>query len=136
MGESTEPVAGGEQTSGGIWNRRLLIEIATITMLAALIGLIAVSARFLAGVLFGGAMSVVNFLWMDRSLAAVFRNSAVGIKPRLLAVRYILRYVVIGLILLGIYLTNALPIVAVLIGLASFALAVVFDGIVSIFRNP
>jgi len=136
MGESTEPVAGDEQTRGIISNRRLLIEMIVITLVVSVIGLIAASGRFFAGVLFGGAMAVVNFLWLDRSLDAVFRAAAEGIKPSLLAVRYILRYVVIGLVLLAIYLTGALPIVAVIIGLASFAFAVVFDAIVSVFRSP
>jgi hypothetical protein len=136
MGEFTEPVTGEGQTSGRISNRRLLIEMAVITLISSVIGLIAVSGKFFAGVLFGGAISVVNFIWLDRSLAAVFRAATEGVGPRFLAVRYILRYVIIGLVLLGVYLTGTLPVVAVIIGLASFAFAVVFDGIVSIFRNP
>src|SRR5262249_23197447 len=103
MGGNTGSVAGEGQSSGTISNRRLLIEMVAITLVAALIGLIAVSGRFFTGILFGGVMALVNFLWLQQSLAGVFRNSADGIKPRLLAVRYILRYVVIGVVLLGIY---------------------------------
>jgi len=136
MSDSTEPVAGESQPSATISNRRLLAEMVVITLVVSVTGLMAASGRFFAGVLFGGALALVNFLWLDRSLAAVFKAATEGVKPRFLAVRYILRYVVIGVVLLGIYLTDALPVVAVIIGLASFAFAVVFDGIISILRNP
>jgi hypothetical protein len=136
MGEPTEPVAGQNQAAGTISHRRLLIEMIVITLTAGVIGLIAGSARFFAGVLVGGAIAVVNFLWLDRSLTALFRSVANGVKPGLPAVRFILRYLVIGLLLLGIYLTDALPMTAMILGLASFALAVLTEGIISIFRNP
>jgi hypothetical protein len=136
MSDSTEPVAGESQPSATISNRRLLVEMVVITLVVSVTGLMAASGRFFAGVLFGGALALVNFLWLDRSLAAVFKAATEGVKPRFLAVRYILRYVVIGVVLLGIYLTDALPVVAVIIGLASFAFAVVFDGLISILRNP
>jgi len=136
MSDSTEPVAGESQPSATISNRRLLVEMVVITLVVSVTGLMAASGRFFAGVLFGGALALVNFLWLDRSLAAVFKAATEGVKPQFLAVRYILRYVVIGVVLLGIYLTDALPVVAVIIGLASFAFAVVFDGIISILRNP
>ena len=136
MSDSTKPVAGESQPSATISNRRLLVEMVVITLVVSVTGLMAASGRFFAGVLFGGALALVNFLWLDRSLAVVFKAATEGVKPRFLAVRYILRYVVIGVVLLGIYLTDALPVVAVIIGLASFAFAVVFDGIISILRNP
>ena len=136
MSDSTEPVAGESQPSATISNRRLLVEMVEITLVVSVTGLMAASGRFFAGVLFGGALALVNFLWLDRSLAVVFKAATEGVKRRFLAVRHILRYVVIGVVLLGIYLTDALPVVAVIIGLASFAFAVVFDGIISILRNP
>ncbi|MEP7076849.1 MAG: ATP synthase subunit I [Acidobacteriota bacterium] len=135
MVESTEPVAASEQTTGTISHRRLLIEMIVITLAISVIGLIASSGRFFAGVLIGGTLSAINFLWLERSLAAVFKAAVDGVKPGLLAIRYILRYVLIGLALLGIYLTGAIPMVAVILGLATFGFAVVFEGITSIFRK-
>ena len=136
MGEFTEPLAGDGQTTGKISHRGLLIEMTAITLLISVIGLIASSGRFFAGVLIGGALSLVNFLWLERSLGAVFKAAVEGVKPSLLAVRYILRYVLIGLVLFGIYVTDLVPVVAVILGLASFGFAVVFEGITSIFRRP
>lgn len=136
MGEDMEPVAGDGVGPGNISNRRLLIEMMAVTAVAGVIGLIAGSGRFFGGVLIGGVISIVNFLWLERSLGAVFRAAVEGVKPGLLAARYFIRYVLIGLVLLGVYMTGAVPMVAVILGLASFAFAVVIDGIASIFRNP
>jgi ATP synthase I subunit len=135
MVESTEPVAGNGPTNGTLSHRKLLIEMIVITLIISVIGLAASSARFLAGVLIGGAISVVNFLWLERSLGAVFRAAVDGTKPGLLAARYFLRYVIIGLVLFAVYWTGQVPILAVIIGLASFAFAVVFEGITGIFRK-
>lgn len=139
MGETSEPVAPESevagQTSGTISHRRLLIEMMAVTVVMGVIGLIACSGRFFAGVIVGGVISILNFLWLKRSLGAVFRAAAEGDKPRFLAARYFLRYELIGLVLLGVYLTGSVPIVAVIMGLASFGFAVVIDGIISIFRN-
>lgn len=135
MVESTEPVAQSGQTTGTISHRRLLIEMIAITLVISVIGLVASSGRFFAGVLIGGTLSVINFLWLERSLGAVFRAAVEGIRPSLLAIRYFLRYVLIALVLFGIYLTGAIPMVAVILGLASFGFAVVFEGITSIFRK-
>jgi hypothetical protein len=136
MGETTEPVAGENKAAGTLSHRRLLIEMIVITLTAGVIGLIAGSARFFAGVLIGGAIAVINFLWLDRSLTTLFRSVADGVKPGLPAIRFILRYVLIGVALLSIYLTDAVPMASVILGLASFGIAVLFEGITAIFRNP
>jgi len=134
MGEFTEPVAGDEHTTGTISHRRLLIEMMAITLLAGVIGLIAGSGRFFAGVLIGGAVSVINFLWLERSMRSIFL--AGGESPVFLAIKYFLRYVLIGIVVIVVYLTGAVPVPSVILGLGSFGFAVVFEGITSIFRNP
>lgn len=133
MGEFTEPVAGDEQTTGTISHRRLLIEMIVITLLISVIGLVAGSGRFFAGVLIGGAVSVINFLWLDRSIRNVFLTG--GERPGSLAIKYFLRYVLIGIVVIGVYFTGAVSVPSVILGLASFAFAVVLEGITSIFRN-
>ncbi|MGH9818597.1 MAG: ATP synthase subunit I, partial [Pyrinomonadaceae bacterium] len=107
MGDKSEPVAPeievAGQTSGTISHRRLLIEMMAVTAVTGVIGLIAGSERFFAGVIVGGIISILNFLWLERSLGAIFRAAVEGEKPRFLAARYFLRYVLIGLVLLGVY---------------------------------
>jgi len=74
-----------------------------------------------------------TIFWQRKSTRAIFESAARGETPVFLAVRYILRYVVVGLVLSVIYLTEALPIVAVVLGLAAFAFAVVIEGLIGIF---
>ena len=101
----------------------------------SLVGTIFGSGRFGWGVLVGGVMSFANYFWQRNSTKAIFEGAVRGEVPALLAVRYILRYVAIGLVVWGIYATEAFPIVAVVLGLAAFAFAVVIEGLIGIFTN-
>lgn len=109
--------------------------MAAFVMIAAVAGFTLGSVRFGWGILVGGILAFANFLWLDRSTRVIFDNANAGIMPSLLAVRYILRYVALGLILWLIYKTDVVPVVAVLLGLSAFAMAVVADGIYGIFRS-
>jgi len=46
-----------------------------------------------------------------------------------------LRYAVFGLVLAVVYLTNIVPIIAVLLGLSSFAFALTIEGFIRIFSS-
>ena len=115
--------------------RRLVIWMSVFIVLAATAGLIFGNARFGWGILVGGGLAFANFFWLDRSTKRIFDNAASGILPGLLAVRYILRYFALGLILWLIYRTDMVPVVAVIVGLSAFAMAVVAEGISSIFSR-
>lgn len=109
--------------------------MAVAVAIAAIAGLIFGNARFCIGVVIGGLLSVVNFVWLESSTKGLFADWAEGRKSVFPAARFILRYFALGLLLWGIYALDALPIAAVLIGLAAFAVAVMIDGIVSIFKS-
>ncbi len=59
-----------------------------------------------------------------------------GEKPRLLALKYFARYLVLGAIVAILYATGAVSIVGVILGMGSFGFAVVIEGILRIFSNP
>jgi hypothetical protein len=48
----------------------------------------------------------------------------------MLAGRYFLRYIVLGIVVAVIYITGLVPIVALILGLAGFGFAVVVDGVI------
>jgi hypothetical protein len=127
MGEPSEPVAADEHLAGTISHRRLLIEMAAITLVVAVIGWVGVSRRFFAGRFGGRTRILCQLLLLKRSTKAIFDSAIAGGKPTLLALKYILRYVLIGTVAAFFYFTDALPIVAVVLGLAAFAFAVVLD---------
>ncbi|MCY7345651.1 MAG: hypothetical protein LH614_05455, partial [Pyrinomonadaceae bacterium] len=58
-----------------------------------------------------------------------------GEKPRFLAIRYFSRYLTLGVILAIIFLTDIFPIIAVILGLASFALAIMVEGLILLFST-
>ena len=114
---------------------RILFLMALVTLLGAIAGFAFVSTSFGIGVLIGGALSLANYYWLKRSLKTVFDKAASGEPAGFLAGKYILRYMAFGAVLTIIYLTKTVPVVAVLLGLASFALAIIFEAFLRIFNS-
>lgn len=135
MAENSEPVAAEQPAFAILSHRRILIAMAVIAVLGSIAGLVFGSARFAAGFLIGGLLSFANYSWLKRSLKIIFDRAIAGDKPRFLGAKYFLRYVAFGLILTIVYLTDVVPVVAVILGIASFAFAVVAEGIVRIFSG-
>ncbi len=135
MDEELDILTEGGPQPHEITKRRLLVWMTAFVVIAAAAGFVFGSAGFGSGILIGGILAFANFFWLDRSTRAIFDNAYAGVMPSLLAVRYILRYVALGAALWLIYATGVVPVVAVIIGLSAFALAVVADGMYSIFNN-
>ena len=124
-----------ESTVQTLSHRRILTLMAFAALLTSIAGFIFGGIDFGIGVLIGGALSLVNYYWLKRSLKQVFDSAIAGEKPQFLAGRYILRYVTFGAVLTVVYLTKAVPVVAVLLGLASFALAIIFEAFIRLFKS-
>jgi hypothetical protein len=131
MDEETEPVAASDSI---VSHRGILITMAVIIAVAAAAGAVIAGGMFAVGVVFGGVLAVGNYFWLDRVTRAIFRADAVR-SAGLLAAKYILRYFAIGAVLLGVYLTGAFPMPAVILGLAAFAIAVVIEGLRNIVSS-
>lgn len=134
MSGETEPVA-TEQAIAEMSHRRILILMAMLAALGSLAGFAMVSGRFGIGILTGGLLAFANYYWLKRSLKVIFEKAKEGGKPRLFALSYIARYVVFGFIVGMIYLSQAIPVTAVIAGLGSFAVAVVIEGILRIYTS-
>ena len=135
MDDEIDPLTAGGEPPHEITKSRLMAWMVAFVMITAVAGFMYGSTRFGWGILVGGILAFANFFWLDRSTRAIFDNAIAGIMPSLLAVRYILRYVALGLILWLIYKTDVVPVVAVIVGLSAFAIAVVADGFYGIFRS-
>jgi hypothetical protein len=133
MGEDLDPLT-TDSTVEQISHRGILIVMFGLIVVGAVIGFAAGGNRFGFGVLFGGILSFANYFWLERSTRSIFDQTALA-TTGILAVKYILRYVAIGLVLLLVYITNAFPVAAVIMGLASFAFAVVIQGLKNIFTS-
>jgi len=117
-------------------HRRILWTMAAVAVIGSLAGFAFISREFGLGVLLGGVLSLINYYWLKISLKRLF-DSAIehGEKPRFLAVRYFARYLTIGGVLVFIFLTETIPVVAVILGLLSFALAIVIEGLIRLFST-
>ncbi len=116
-------------------HRRILVLITIAGALGALAGATLVNPRFGLGVLTGSILALANYFWQRRSMRRIFEKAARGEKPFFPAFAYILRYVVLGAVVWSCYVTDALPVIAVVAGLATFAMAIVIEGLIGIFSS-
>lgn len=131
MGEDFDPLT-TEPAPASISHREILVAMSVLIAVLAAAGFIFGGKSFGFGVVLGGFLSYANYLWLKRSMRAVFEFAG-DARAGILAAKYILRYVAIGAVLLLIYLTGAFPLAAVILGLAAFAFAVVLQGLKNIF---
>ena len=110
--------------------------MAGLVVLGTVLGLILGGSRFGLGVLFGGGLSFVNYLWLDRSTRGMLGEPTPMATTGILTMKYFLRYAAILGILVLIFWTDILPVTAVILGLSAFAFAVVAQGLKSIFSKP
>jgi len=118
-----------------ISHRGILTKMAAVIALGTTAGFAFVSLKAGAGVLIGGILAFANYFWQKHSLKAIFDKAIDGKPSRFLALRYILRYAVLGAALMAIYLTDTVSISAVIFGFSSFAIAVLIEGFISMFSS-
>lgn len=116
-------------------HKRIFILMAFAVLLGTILSSIFVSLNFAVGILIGGTLSLINYYWLNRSLKVVIEGAIAGGAPHFLAGRAFIRYLTFGAVLAIVYLTKAVPMVAVLLGLASFAVAIIFEAIIRIFSS-
>ena len=137
MSDDIEPVVPVEQAIVPLSHRRILVIMAVIGLVGSVAGAIFISGGFGAGVFIGSALAFANYYWLKVSLKKIFDLAAeTGEKPRLLALKYFLRYIVLGTVVAILYATGAVSIVGVILGMGIFGFAVVIEGILRIFSNP
>jgi len=117
-------------------HQRILVIMTVLGLAGSIFGIVFVSIVFGLGVLIGGLLAFINYYWLKVSLKQIFDVAAeTGKKPRLLAVRYFARYIVLGSVVAVLYATQAVEIVGVILGMPVFGFAVVIDGFIRIFSS-
>jgi hypothetical protein len=135
MGEEPAPIARGDGSDLQMSHRRLLVTIAVVVIVGTIAGLIFISSKAGIGVLLGGLLGFGNYAWHRRSMAAVLEGAVRGSATPMLGLRYIFRYIVLGAILTLIYFSQLVSMAGVIFGLMSFVVAVMVEGLTSIFRR-
>jgi hypothetical protein len=135
MGEGFEPSETPALPGPEPSNRRILVIMAVLGVAVGIAACAFSSFRFGLGILTGTALAFANYFWLKSSLRKIFSAAQSGERPRMLAGKYFLRYVILGAVVAVIYAADLLPIVAVILGLLTFAFAVVIEGIMRMFSR-
>ncbi|MEO7674092.1 MAG: ATP synthase subunit I [Pyrinomonadaceae bacterium] len=137
MSDEIEPVVPVEQAIVPLSHRRILVIMAVIGLVGSIAGSALVSFSFGAGVFIGSLLAFANYYWLKGSLKKIFDlAAATGERPRLLALKYFVRYVVLAACVAIVYVTGIASAVGVILGMGGFGFAVVIEGILRIFSNP
>ena len=132
MSDDFKPVAQPQGSSTPPTNRRIIAIMAILGVLGTIAGFILADVAFGIGVLIGITLAFINYFWLQHSLKKIFAAADSGERPRMLAGRYFLRYLILGAIVAVIYASGAIPIAAVVLGMAGIGFAVVVEGIIRI----
>jgi hypothetical protein len=132
MSEDIEPTAEAAEIIRPPSHERILWIMAILGIGGGIAGFAFKSFGFGLGVLIGTALAFVNYYWLKSSLRKIFSAAESGERPKMLAGKYFLRYIVLAAVVALIYITGLVPIVALILGLAGFGFAVVIEGLIRI----
>ncbi len=135
MSDAEKSFQTAEHSVQPITHRRILTILAVCAAVGTILSFVLHSAQFGFGFLIGGILSFTNYYWLKISLRKVFESAEHGEKPRVSATKYLLRYVVFGGLLILIYLTKLVPMTAIILGLSSFAFAILIEAFIRIFSS-
>jgi len=130
MNETGNNVGSGvASASGDATNRRIFRSMIVVVVLAVCASLLFAPWRVSTGLLLGGVLSLVNHYWLTTSTTAAFSVLVNGEKPRLSLIQYVLRYAVIGLVILLAYKFGIASVPALIAGLCSFVFALFVEAL-------
>jgi hypothetical protein len=130
MSEIADSVSGegfAGEPDGALEARIFRLMIAIVT-LAAVAGAILAPWRVTAGLLLGGALSILNYHWLRSSIEALLSN-ATEKRRRVKLWRYIFRYSVVGAIVFAAYGLRIVSLPATIIGLSAFVPALFVEAL-------
>ncbi len=132
MSEEFKPTI-SEDVPPPISHTRILWIMAIILIVAIIGSLIFANWQFTTGLILGGILSFVNYYWLKFALRNVFEKAIEGAKPKFLVGKYILRYFAVGAVIVSVYLTHTISVVAVICGLLAFAAAILIESFILVF---
>lgn len=135
MHDDIEPLIVPDQDVMPPSHTRILVIMAVLGFLGGVAGMIFGTVGFGRGIFVGTVLAFGNYFWLKASLKRVFAEAADGEKPKVSALRYLTRYLVLGIVIAVVFASNILPIVPVILGLAAFGFATVVEGFIRIFTG-
>jgi len=125
----------GQEAVPTVTNSRILIILAFIGIIGTLFCSFYLSIRFGLGIFFGTAVAFANYYWLRYTLQSIFSITADGEKPRFSLLKFLGRYLALGVLIAIVYITKVVPIESFIFGAAGIAFAVMIEGFIRIFTN-
>src|SRR2546423_5853208 len=118
MNQIADSVNGAELRDGDDnLEGRLLRSMAVATAIAVIVSAFVAPWRVTSGLFLGGSLSLLNYHWLHTSVAAIFNIDLSVQRPRARSWRYLLRYFVVGLVVLSATKLYVVGLAATLAGL-------------------
>ncbi len=124
MSEETKPFV--EVTSSvekRLW-RLIFVSLAVEIVLS----LILADWQFTAGVIIGGSLAILNFRLLQNSVRGFFQTQLNSF-----AIKFFLRYIAIGLVVLIFYFLKTVSIIGILLGISSFVIALMMEAMIQFY---
>ena len=125
-------IANSVSTKGLAGRDNGAVEMRVFRAMIASVGLAVVVSTMLApwrvttGLMLGGLLSLLNFHWLETSVAAVFNVNVIE-RPRVRISRYIVRYFVVAAAAFAAYELRLVSLPAMIAGLCSFVPALFIE---------
>src|SRR5216684_6603772 len=126
MSQITNSVSGEGLASDGALEMRVFRAMVASVGLAVIVSTMLAPWRITTGLMLGGLLSLLNFHWLETSVAAVFNVSATE-RPRVRISRYIIRYFVVAGAAFAAYQLALVSLGAMFAGLCSFVPALFIE---------
>ncbi|MFL6229501.1 MAG: ATP synthase subunit I [Pyrinomonadaceae bacterium] len=122
------PVCAEDDDSGAMSRRLFRVMCCAVAVSVAASAAFA-PWRVTTGLALGGALALLNHHWLRTSVRAAFASASLtGLRPKLSAARFVLRYFVVTASVIAAYEFGVVSIVATLVGLSAFVVAGVVEG--------
>jgi hypothetical protein len=114
---SGDPIT--ERDQGALERRIFRVMIVTV-LVASILSAVLGPWRFTAGLILGGALSLLNYGWLHSSVAAILNLNVAEGKASARSLRHLLRYLVIGAVVILSYQLQLVSLPATIAGLCAF----------------
>ena len=129
MSQIADSVTGDLTTSrdASTLEARMLRSMIIVGVAAVVVAAVIAPWRVTAGLILGGALSILNYRWLHSSARAIINLNIGSSAPSAHSVRYILRYLIIAAAVFAAYQLNLVSLAATIAGLCSFVPALMCE---------
>ena len=133
MSENSEPLSPVENTEAqALINRLRWFMIGSVSVAMA-ISLFLSDWGFTAGLAIGGILSLLNFNWLQTSVNGLFKLALEGNAPKFPVFKYVLRFVIIGIIVALAKWFEIVSVIGILLGLCSLVAALMIEALIQLY---